>query len=73
MLIGCPKLDMVDYSEKLAEIFRHNRVRSILVTRMQVPCCGGLTHAVQLAVEKSGRDIPVRVAVLAPDGTQVDG
>ena len=73
VLIGCPKLDMIDYSEKLAEIFRHNRVRSILVTRMQVPCCGGLTHAVQLAVEKSGRDIPVRVAVLAPDGTQVDG
>ena len=73
MLIGCPKLDAVNYAEKLTAIFRHNNVRSVLVTRMQVPCCGGLPFAVQQAIEASGRDIPMRVVILSPDGSEVDG
>ena len=73
VLIGCPKLDAVNYAEKLTAIFRHNNVRSVLVTRMQVPCCGGLPFAVQQAIEASGRDIPMRVVILSPDGSEVDG
>ena len=73
VLIGCPKLDAANYAEKLTAIFRHNNVRSVLVTRMQVPCCGGLPFAVQQAIEASGRDIPMRVVILSPDGSEVDG
>ena len=58
-LIGCPKLDMVDYSEKLTEVFKYNNIRSITVTRMTVPCCGGLSHAVKTAVANSGKNIPL--------------
>ena len=67
-LIGCPKLDPVDYSEKLAEIFRRNDVRGISVVRMEVPCCGGLTLAVQKAIAASGKDIPLSVTILSTDG-----
>ena len=67
-LIGCPKLDDANYASKLAEILICNDVRSITVTRMTVPCCGGLSYAVQRAVEMSGRHIPVRVVTIAPDG-----
>jgi len=67
-LIGCPKLDGADYASKLAEIFAANDIRSITVTRMTVPCCGGLPYAVNLAVRMSGRDIPVRVVTIGPDG-----
>ena len=70
-LIGCPKLDSVDYSEKLTELFRRNDIRSVLVVRMQVPCCGGLTHAVETALAASGRDIPLRVVILTPSGEEV--
>ena len=70
-LIGCPKLDAVDYSEKLTELFRRNDIRSVLVVRMQVPCCGGLTHAVETALAASGRDIPLRVVILTPSGEEV--
>ena len=73
VLVGCPKLDGVNYAEKLTAIFRHNDIRSILVTRMQVPCCGGLPFAVQQAVQASGKAIPVRVVILAPDGNEVKG
>mgnify|MGYP003316460940 CR=1 FL=1 len=64
---GKPKLDG-SYGEKLAGIFRHNRIRSITVTRMQVPCCGGLPFAVKTALEQSGKQIPCRVVTISADG-----
>ena len=67
-VIGCPKLDMVDYSEKLGEILKNNDIKSVTVARMQVPCCGGLTMAVKKAIEKSGKDIPCLVHIISPDG-----
>ena len=68
-LIGCPKLDMVDYSQKLQQIFEHNQIQSITVVRMQVPCCGGLPFAVKTALENSGKEIPMEVITLTPNGT----
>ena len=67
-LIGCPKLDGVNYAEKLTEIFRNNNIRSITVTRMTVPCCGGLPFAVKNAMAASGKDIPLHVVIISPDG-----
>lgn len=67
-LIGCPKLDGVDYSEKLAAILRDNDVKSLTVARMEVPCCGGLEHAARQALAASGKDIPLRIAVISTDG-----
>ena len=67
-LIGCPKLDMTDYSQKLADIFQNNAIRSITVVRMQVPCCGGLTYAVKTALEQSGKEIPLQVVTVTNDG-----
>lgn len=67
-LIGCPKLDDVKYSEKLAAIIEKNRVRSVTVVRMEVPCCGGLEHAVVEALKQSGKDIPCRIVTLSLDG-----
>ena len=67
-MIGCPKLDAGNYAEKLTEIFKHNDIRSVTVTRMTVPCCGGLPYAVQTAMEASSKDIPVRVVTVTPDG-----
>ena len=67
-MIGCPKLDMVDYSEKLTQIFKDNNIRSITVTRMTVPCCGGLSHAVKTAVANSGKNIPLHIVTISPDG-----
>ena len=67
-LIGCPKLDMVDYSQKLAAILENNEIKSITVVRMTVPCCGGLTYAVENALTASGKDIPLRVVTISPDG-----
>lgn len=69
LLIGCPKLDMVDYSEKLTAIFRGNNIRSVTLLRMEVPCCGGLEHAVKTALAASGKDIPLTVQVVNIDGT----
>ena len=68
-LIGCPKLDMTDYSEKLAEILRHNEIQSITVVRMEVPCCGGIEHAVKNALLNSGKMIPWQVVTIATDGS----
>ena len=68
-LIGCPKLDSVDYSQKLCQIFQNNHIRSVTVTRMIVPCCGGLPFAVKTAVENSGKDIPFTIVTIGPDGT----
>ena len=72
-VIGCPKLDAADYSEKFTAMLMHNDIRSILVTRMQVPCCGGLAYAVEKAVAASEKDIPVRIVVLSPQGEETDG
>ena len=67
-LIGCPKLDDVDYADKLTEIFSRNHVASVTVTRMEVPCCGGIERAVREAIRQSGRDIPCRVVIIGTDG-----
>lgn len=67
-LIGCPKLDAVDYAEKLTQIFKYNNIRSITVTRMTVPCCGGLSHAVKTALENSGKNISLHIVTISPDG-----
>ena len=67
-LIGCPKLDMVDYSQKLEAIFSNNEIKSVTVVRMTVPCCGGLTYAVENALTASGKDIPLQVVTISPDG-----
>lgn len=67
-LIGCPKLDMTDYSEKLSEILRYNNINTITVTRMSVPCCGGIENAVKNAVIKSGKNIPIEVVVISTEG-----
>lgn len=67
-LIGCPKLDSVDYSEKLAEIMRQNDIAGVTVVRMEVPCCGGLERAARLACARSGRQLPFRVVTVSTDG-----
>ncbi|HIQ83168.1 MAG TPA: 4Fe-4S binding protein [Candidatus Pullichristensenella stercorigallinarum] len=72
-LVGCPKLDGVDYAGKLAQILAGNDVRSITVARMEVPCCGGLESAVRRALEMSGKDIPLTVSVISTDGKLLDG
>ena len=68
-LIGCPKLDGVDYAEKLAQVFLQNEIRSVTVLRMEVPCCGGLAAAVERALAASGRGIPLTVRIVGIDGT----
>jgi ferredoxin len=67
-LIGCPKLDGVDYSEKLTEIIRSNNIKSVTVTRMEVPCCGGIEQAAVTALKNSGKFIPWQVVTLSTDG-----
>ena len=67
-LVGCPKLDSVDYSEKLTEILRNNAIRSITVVRMEVPCCGGIENAVKRALQLSGKSIPCNVVTISTDG-----
>ena len=71
-LIGCPKLDSVDYAEKLTEILRRNDVRSITVARMEVPCCGGIVNAVKRALLDSGKFIPWSVVTISTDGRILD-
>lgn len=67
-LVGCPKLDPVDYSEKLTQIIRENNLQSITVTRMEVPCCGGLEYAVRTALEQSGKTLPLNVITISTEG-----
>ena len=67
-LIGCPKLDEGDYADKLTEILRQNTVRSVTLVRKQVPCCGGLTRALGTALSRSGKNIPLEVHIITPDG-----
>ena len=68
VLIGCPKLDAVDYAVKLGAIFAYQNIKSVTVTRMQVPCCGGLEFAVRRAIEGSCKQIPLQVVTISPDG-----
>ena len=67
-LIGCPKLDSVDYSEKLTEIIRNNDIKSVTVVRMEVPCCGGIEMAVKKALQDSGKFIPWQVVTISTEG-----
>lgn len=67
-LIGCPKLDSVDYTEKLTAIIQENDIRSVTVVRMEVPCCGGMEHAVKNALKASGKVIPWQIVILSTDG-----
>ena len=67
-LIGCPKLDDGDYSEKLTEIFTSNKIKSIHLVRMMVPCCGGLSKAVANAIAASGKQIPCTITTISPQG-----
>jgi NAD-dependent dihydropyrimidine dehydrogenase PreA subunit len=70
-LIGCSKLDAVNYADKLTEIFINNEIKSITVTRMIVPCCGGLEFAVKTAIENSGKDIPLKVVTIDTIGNMI--
>lgn len=67
-VIGCPKLDDVDYTEKLTEIIRNNEIKSVTITRMEVPCCGGLEMAAKRALQNSGKFIPWQVVTISTDG-----
>ncbi|MEY8338255.1 4Fe-4S binding protein [Lachnospiraceae bacterium 62-35] len=71
-LIGCPKLDSVDYGEKLVEIIKNNNIKSITVLRMEVPCCGGLETAVRKALKGSGKLIPWQVVTVSIDGKIIE-
>ena len=67
-LIGCPKLDMVDYTEKLTAIIKNNNIKSVKVVRMEVPCCGGIENAVKNALMSSGKFIPWQIITISTDG-----
>ena len=71
-LIGCPKLDAVDYSEKLTAIIRDNDIKSVTIVRMEVPCCGGLQRAAENALKESGKFIPWQVVTISRDGRILD-
>lgn len=71
-LIGCPKLDSVDYADKLTAIIANNNIKSVTVVRMEVPCCGGIEHAVKTALQTSGKFIPWRVVTISTDGRIID-
>lgn len=68
-MVGCPKLDSVDYSEKLTEIIRNNDIQSVTIVRMEVPCCGGLEMAAKKALQESAKFIPWQVVTIGIDGT----
>ncbi|MGB2579249.1 NAD-dependent dihydropyrimidine dehydrogenase PreA subunit [Elusimicrobium simillimum] len=70
-LIGCPKLDEGEYSEKLTEILKGNDIKSVTVIRMEVPCCGGLTYAVQKALQDCGKDIRLNIITIGIDGKSI--
>lgn len=71
-LIGCPKLDDVDYTDKLTAIIANNDIKSVTVVRMEVPCCGGIEFAVKKALQTSGKFIPWRVVTISTDGKILD-
>ena len=70
-MIGCPKLDGINYADKLGEIIRNNDIAGITVVRMEVPCCGGLEYAVRTALEESGKDIPLRIDIISIKGKRL--
>ncbi|MCQ2523440.1 MAG: 4Fe-4S binding protein [Lachnospiraceae bacterium] len=67
-LIGCPKLDMIDYSEKLTMILSNNDIKDVTLVRMQVPCCGGLERAIGKAIKDCGKNIELKISVVSIDG-----
>ena len=71
-LIGCPKLDDVDYAEKLTAILSQNDIKSITVVRMEVPCCGGIENAVKKALKESGKLIPWQVVTISTEGKKLE-
>lgn len=71
-LVGCPKLDSVDYAEKLAAIIAENSIKSVTVVRMEVPCCGGIENAVKTALQNSGKFLPWRVVTISTDGQIIE-
>ena len=71
-LIGCPKLDAVDYAEKLTQIIAANNIKSVTVVRMEVPCCGGIENAVKRALQESGKFIPWQVVTISANGEIID-
>lgn len=71
-LIGCPKLDAIDYAEKLTAIISNNAIKSVTVTRMEVPCCGGIENAVIQALRDSGKMIPWNIVTISTDGNILD-
>ena len=71
-LVGCPKLDGVDYAEKLTAILRDNDIRDVTIVRMEVPCCGGLEMAAKTAIQASGKFLPWQVVTISTDGRILD-
>lgn len=71
-LIGCPKLDQVDYSEKLTEIIQNNNIQSVTIVRMEVPCCGGLEMAAKKALQNSGKFVPWQVVTISINGKIIE-
>ena len=71
-LIGCPKLDSCDYSEKLRQIIEENDIKGLTVVRMEVPCCGGIEQAVRKALKESGKSLPCQVVTVSIDGRILD-
>lgn len=71
-VIGCPKLDSCDYSEKLTDIILNNNIKSLTIVRMEVPCCGGIENAAKLALQKSGKNIPLNTVTISTDGKITD-
>ena len=71
-LIGCPKLDQVDYSEKLTRIIQNNNIQSVTIVRMEVPCCGGLEMAAKKALQSSGKFLPCQVITISIYGNIIE-
>ncbi|MGYP003490360224 len=71
-LVGCPKLDEGDYSEKLTAIIKNNNIKSVTIVRMEVPCCGGIENAAKRAIQDSGKFLPWQVITISTDGRILD-
>lgn len=71
-IIGCPKLDMLDYTDKLTHIIKNNNIKSVTVLRMEVPCCGGIVQATKTALMNSGKYLPWNVVTVTTDGNLIE-